>query len=58
MNPVKHETTKNGSDQNIEIGIDDAASWVDKVDPQQVIWLLFAACLILIFSSLPVGMNL
>lgn len=37
MNPVKHETTKNGSDQNIEIGIDDAASWVDKVDPQQVI---------------------
>ena len=37
MNPVKHEAMKNGSNQSIEIGIDDAASWVDKVDPQQVI---------------------
>ena len=37
MNPAKHETMKNGSNQIIEIGIDDAASWVDKVDPQQVI---------------------
>lgn len=58
MNFVKHETMKNGSNQSIEIGIDDAASWVDKVDPQQVIWVIFVACLILIFSSLPVGMNL
>ena len=37
MNPVKHETMKNGSNQSIEIGIDDAACWVDTVDPQQVI---------------------
>ena len=58
MNPVKHETVKNGSNQSIEIGIDDAASWVDKVDPQQVIWMILVACPILIFSSLPVGMNL
>ena len=58
MNPVTHETMKNGSNQSIEIGIDDAAGWVDKVDPQQVIWMILVACPILIFSSLPVGMNL
>ena len=58
MNPAKHETLKNGSNQSIEIGIDDAASWVDKVDPQQVIWMILVAYPILIFSSLPVGMNL
>ena len=58
MNPVKHEAMKNGSNQSIEIGIDDAACWVDTVDPQQVIWVILVACLILIFSSLPVGMNL
>ena len=37
MNPLKHENTVNGSDRSIEIEADDAASWVDKVDPQQVI---------------------
>ena len=37
MNPVKHETAAIGSDRSIEIEADDAASWVDKVDPQQVV---------------------